>query len=427
MPHNAKNFLSQIVAMLPAFRAVERQLDKNNGRRFLASALFDPNENASSRILADLLDPNGSHGQEDIFLRLFISIFLPDWEDTFQYGKAKIVCEHMTDKNRRIDITLTDGNYWIGVENKFRGAGDQENQIGHYLAFLKEKNRPFRLIYLSPDGQEPTSIAISQNDQKTFINELISIAWIKTESQKRNQETPPKKHDRHDIQEWLDACYKECVPENVRWFLKDFSDFVRGKKETDMVEDVIISHALSNTEHLEAAMRIGNLLKEIQSKAARNFLEALQKIMGNDWNILNSFNNDDSHNPILRNKNWPKYIGVAISKEDGGWSLGIKAPPREVWMKWESVDTRLLPQESASISPSVREELQKIDPSVQNTVFQSKSNEWWPLRFVAGEIDAFVEIHKATISMKKNRDNEMDNEIVKVIKEAVQIIDNASR
>jgi hypothetical protein len=52
-----EGFLSLIVTMLPAFQEIEQRLDRETGRRFNAFKLFAPNELATSRILAFLLDP----------------------------------------------------------------------------------------------------------------------------------------------------------------------------------------------------------------------------------------------------------------------------------------------------------------------------------------------------------------------------------
>jgi hypothetical protein len=83
-----ERFLSLIVTMLPAFREMEQRLDRETGRRFNAFNLFDMNENATSGILAFLLDPKEAHGQDDVFLRSFIERFVPAWQGTFDCPRA---------------------------------------------------------------------------------------------------------------------------------------------------------------------------------------------------------------------------------------------------------------------------------------------------------------------------------------------------
>ena len=82
-----EGLLSLIVTMLPAFREIERRLDREAGRKFNAFNLFDMDEPATSRILAFLLDPTEAHGQNDVFLRAFIRQFIPQWRQTFNYSE----------------------------------------------------------------------------------------------------------------------------------------------------------------------------------------------------------------------------------------------------------------------------------------------------------------------------------------------------
>ena len=84
-----EGFLSLIVTMLPAFREIERRLDRETGRRFNALQSIRKDEPATSRILAFLLDPTEAHGQNDVFLRAFIRQFIPQWRQTFNYSKAR--------------------------------------------------------------------------------------------------------------------------------------------------------------------------------------------------------------------------------------------------------------------------------------------------------------------------------------------------
>src|SRR5947209_19667616 len=100
----SKPFLSQIVAMLPSLDAMKRQLDQETGRRFKAFDLFNTNEDATSRVLAFLIDPKETHGQGDAFLRLFIEGFVPEWSGQFRFDHAK-----RGSTGEKIDVSVTDG------------------------------------------------------------------------------------------------------------------------------------------------------------------------------------------------------------------------------------------------------------------------------------------------------------------------------
>src|SRR3984893_5544746 len=130
-----EGFLSLIVTMLPAFREIEQRLDRETGRRFNAINLFTPNEHATSQILRFLLDPKEAHGQNDVFLRLFIQRFVPVWQHTFNYSEA-----HRASTRELIDVVISDGSHWLGIENKIFNAPEQLKQSDRYLDALQEKS-----------------------------------------------------------------------------------------------------------------------------------------------------------------------------------------------------------------------------------------------------------------------------------------------
>ena len=152
-----EGFLSLIVTMLPAFREIEKRLDRETGRRFNTFNLFATNENATSRILAFLLDPKDAHGQNDVFLRLFVQRFVPEWQRAFNYSVA-----HRALTGERIDVVISDGPHWLGIENKIFNAPEITRQAGKYLDALcgAPSQEDYRLVYLSPKGAPPLGKAV---------------------------------------------------------------------------------------------------------------------------------------------------------------------------------------------------------------------------------------------------------------------------
>lgn len=121
-----------------------------------------------SAFLAELLNPQGNHGQKDIFLKLFV--------DLFCFKKNLIVTEscrveiekHITSINQdfteggRIDIVITDKNgHQILIENKIY-APDQKNQLLRYHYYAPKAD----LLYITLDGKEP-----DKNSYNSLINE----------------------------------------------------------------------------------------------------------------------------------------------------------------------------------------------------------------------------------------------------------------
>jgi hypothetical protein len=146
-----------------------------------------------SPVLAELLNPNGNHGQGAAFLRLFLKKF----DITgFDAKTTKVMPEHYIGPKTettggKIDILIKDGNgKMILIENKI-DAVDQENQMVRYRNFAPEAP----LFYLTLDCHKPSNLS-----EEVFNRIKCQCIAYKTE-----------------ILAWLQDCRKEaaCLP-NVR-------------------------------------------------------------------------------------------------------------------------------------------------------------------------------------------------------------------
>ena len=97
-------------------------------------------ENRLSDIIADLLNPNGKHGQSDLFLNEFIKII--NRKDLIQNSPPKVEREigttFISRTQRRMDILIEWATYGIMIENK-PWAYDQYEQILDYKKNLERK------------------------------------------------------------------------------------------------------------------------------------------------------------------------------------------------------------------------------------------------------------------------------------------------
>ena len=128
--------------MAPAIAvAVQAQkvLDRVAATNFSMFHYFNEKEIRVSGILADLLRPDGSHGQGTTFLRLFLEEIDRGGKELIRklgaYGsleKCSAYTEYRTSEGRSIDIVLKLGDMWIGIENK-PWAHEQPGQLQHYL------------------------------------------------------------------------------------------------------------------------------------------------------------------------------------------------------------------------------------------------------------------------------------------------------
>jgi hypothetical protein len=217
-----KYFYDQLAFKLETAMIAQRKLDLH-----LASDLnvvrdyVNPGENRVSDILANLLNPEGSHGQEDRFLRLFLEAVRPKGINYEDGMKVKVRREDPTSLNRRMDILVELGEQTIAIENKIQ-AGDQDSQISHYCDELDRRGN-YVLFYLTPTAKNPSSYSIdpSKFDFLQKDGKLRCISY------------------REEIQRWLTSCIKECEAEKVRWFLKDLAEFVAEDIVTRNADDEV--------------------------------------------------------------------------------------------------------------------------------------------------------------------------------------------
>ena len=85
------------------------------------------------RLIRELLDPKGSHGQGAFFLKRFMKTVLQDKEDFSDddYKNAQVDRELIINDARRIDIVIQIKNRLFPMEVKIY-ADDQENQCIDY-------------------------------------------------------------------------------------------------------------------------------------------------------------------------------------------------------------------------------------------------------------------------------------------------------
>ena len=104
-------FFTALGARMEGARAADRELDRLLARRFNALDYLRKDELGLSRIIADLLDPDGSHGQGVCFLERFRSLVGPnrwpaDGAVRCEDFDIKVVRERKTDGGGFLDISV---------------------------------------------------------------------------------------------------------------------------------------------------------------------------------------------------------------------------------------------------------------------------------------------------------------------------------
>ncbi len=201
-------------------REARKILSRSVASSFNVFDYLNPDENLLSQIIADLLNPNGSHGQDNIFISAFLAKLhkvgckLPkNWHS---FTEANVVNEASTsfisNTARRIDIRIElPGPFGIGIENK-PWAEEQEAQLADYRKELERRYKGnFVLVFLCQRGRLPISI------KDTELSEL-----------KENGMAAVLNYS-DEFLSWLQDCIKLTEADKVRHFLKDFLRYVETK------------------------------------------------------------------------------------------------------------------------------------------------------------------------------------------------------
>ncbi|MGA2541238.1 MAG: PD-(D/E)XK nuclease family protein [Verrucomicrobiota bacterium] len=179
-----------LLSLAKTVRHYEEALTQANGERFNLFNILQVDHyevRTHSPLLAELLNPKGSHGQGAVFLQHFLTeLKIHD----FDAESAQVDTEVSIGDQGRLDIVITDGNgRSIFIENKIR-AVLQAKQLERY-----HKHDPKAiLLFLTLNGDPPADWATNTVYNSDSFKRIFQAASYKT-----------------DIVRWLESCRKEAT------------------------------------------------------------------------------------------------------------------------------------------------------------------------------------------------------------------------
>ena len=139
-----------------------------------------------SALIVELLDPKGSHGMKDLFLKAFIeALGISDFNlntKSASVEKEKNIGRKTQTTGGILDIMIADAHKVIIIENKIY-ASDQDNQLLRYKNFAKNFE-DYKLYYLTLhcDIAKDTSLGLYSSmcheDYKCISYEKHILEWI---------------------------------------------------------------------------------------------------------------------------------------------------------------------------------------------------------------------------------------------------------
>lgn len=284
----AKHFLEQIRSLLDKYKEISRVTGENFN--IFSILKVESNEiKTHSALLGELLNPNGSHGLEDIPLKLFIQQCLPDWlsidevpgniellgnsdvkKVSFDTQSARVDIEKYIGKinedateGGRIDILICDKNgKKILIENKIY-APEQKNQLIRYGKAHPEAT----IFYLTLKGEESNTSGDLIKDVEFF-----EISY------------------EEDVLQWLQQCLKEAVKfPMLREVINQYINLI--KILTDQTMNSKLKEELSaliKNNFLESA-EIAKNYDDVHKQVAEDYVDNLAR------EIVKNLNQQEEH------------------------------------------------------------------------------------------------------------------------------------
>lgn len=211
----AQTTIPQLIECWKTLKEEQKKKNRECGHLFNPLALLPIAETTHSRLLGDLLNPQGSHGQERLLLHAFLqSIDIPDpsagdWMLSIEEGKVDLCLF------RRSPASV------IIIENKSNLAIDQPNQLYRYwyenihipyptLDYSSDEvKQAFQIIYLPPTAEkQPAFHSLQRPAYLASLGLPANLANVGV--------TVKTCSFRDHIANWLGNCEKIVPPENHR-------------------------------------------------------------------------------------------------------------------------------------------------------------------------------------------------------------------
>jgi hypothetical protein len=254
------------------------ELYKNKSYNIFSVLQIQSKEVLTCRMIADLLNPRGEHGSGAEYLKLFLNNILGINEVADDDIKLSVVtAEYVIDDERRIDIVIEVGKFFIPIEVKIY-ACEQQSQCYDYYEFARRKDTNAKVYYLTIDGHLPTEYSTSGAYGKISKSNIVCLSF------------------KEDILKWLRNCKTVGNTEMVSildQFIESIETLVgyKGEGLVKMVSDEIIK----SEESLRAGIQIADSINVAKAKVMYLLFEELEKhlevvAIKNNWSRESSFN-----------------------------------------------------------------------------------------------------------------------------------------
>lgn len=248
---------------------------------------LDTSEVRICRLIYELLDKDGCHGQGCKFLDLFFKYVLEIPASDYRLENVTIEREKLIESNRRIDIFISENNLAIPIEVKIF-ADDQGNQLIDYYKYAQ--NSP--IYYLTLDAHEPSEYSISNKKagQKLRSEDYRCISFT------------------YHILNWLEKCLdvkgnSSSLKEILVQFIEAIK-FITDKENEEMKKD-ILDFLKAKPEYFSAIREIADVLPNIQSEKMNEVFDAIKEHYSSKFKVSSYYREKTSGYYKQKSSTWP--------------------------------------------------------------------------------------------------------------------------
>ena len=315
-----QRFFQEVASICALGQAQQEERNRKGENYNLFSILsIERYELKHSALIANLLDPKGSHGCGDAFLRAFFEIALKG--TAYPFEKCTLphsYTEYYTgpiagDTGGRIDILVKSSHYGLIIENKIY-AGDQDKQLTRYDNYGRETFGAdgYLLVYLTLYGCDASK-------ESTATKSAEEVGYLRLSYAE-------------DILRWLEQCVR--LADNKPLVRESLNQYIRTIKQLtyqDMNQEDIQKIIDLAVDHPEVVATLSSKRDAIAQGIREKYIFAKLKEYADQKGWL--FDSTEIANPKgdnkirLRKEGWDGSIIISADSEDKksnyGWWINL--------------------------------------------------------------------------------------------------------
>ena len=276
---------------------IDKKVSEGAGFNVFRLCGVDHYETMHSKILAEFLNPQGSHGQRTLFLKCFQKLLKDHFKFKGEFSDRTSVTTEVSFDDGRLDILIEDESKKsiCVIENKIF-AGEQPEQLGRYSKWLEGERERLKtedekciLLFLTLNGREAWSIKGQERYRR--------MAYV----HERSESVPC-------LENWINSCCNKLKTVNpVRHTLEQYKKHIINlAKGEQAMRDAIIEKLRGN---MRSAEKIQQYFNDARKTFAAEFMEkcilnGLRK-ESREWEV---YKNDWGHHK------WPSFAFVLKTK-----------------------------------------------------------------------------------------------------------------